>query len=77
MSVDLVRIVDSIHRDKNIAKEILFEGIQSAMATAARKHYPDAEDIQVTIDADSGALSAVSRCEGGRGANWVEIVAQT
>ena len=31
MSVDLVRIVDSIHRDKNIPKEILFEGIQSAL----------------------------------------------
>jgi 6-phosphogluconolactonase len=29
------------------------------------------------IDADSGALSAVSRCAGGLGANWVEIVVQT
>ncbi|WP_028225688.1 lactonase family protein [Paraburkholderia ferrariae] len=27
-----------------------------------------------SIDARSGALSPVSRCEGGRGANWVEIV---
>lgn len=26
------------------------------------------------IDVDSGALSLLSRCEGGRGANWVEIV---
>ena len=42
MSVDLVRIVDSIHRDKNISKDILFEGIQSALTTAARKHYPEA-----------------------------------
>jgi len=29
------------------------------------------------IDAASGALSAVSRCAGGLGANWVEIVVQT
>lgn len=29
------------------------------------------------IDADSGALSLLSRCEGGRGANWVEIVARS
>ena len=50
MSVDLVRIVDSIHRDKNIPKEVLFEGIQTALATAAKKHYPDAEEILVTID---------------------------
>jgi 6-phosphogluconolactonase len=28
------------------------------------------------IDADSGELSLLSRCEGGRGANWIEIVEQ-
>src|SRR3954471_7129982 len=58
MSVDLVRIVDSIHRDKNISKDILFEGIQSALATAARKHYPDAAEIDVRLDTDSGAIEA-------------------
>ena len=58
MSVDLVRIVDSIHRDKNISKDILFEGIQSALTTAARKHYPEAAEIEVRIDPDSGAIDA-------------------
>jgi N utilization substance protein A len=58
MSVDLVRIVDSIHRDKNISKDILFEGIQSALTTAARKHYPEAGEIDVRIDPDSGAIDA-------------------
>src|SRR5437588_5086167 len=58
MSVDLVRIVDSIHRDKNISKDILFEGIQSALQTAAKKHYPDAEEITVTIDPETGAIEA-------------------
>jgi N utilization substance protein A len=58
MSVDLVRIVDSIHRDKNIAKDILFDGIQSALTTAARKHYPEAAEIDVRIDPDSGAIEA-------------------
>ncbi len=28
-----------------------------------------------SIDAESGALTLVSRCPGGRGANWVEIIA--
>ncbi len=58
MSVDLVRIVDSIHREKNISKDILFEGIQSALTTAARKHYPEAAEIEVRIDPDSGAIDA-------------------
>src|SRR5581483_11222002 len=59
MSVDLVRIVDSIHRDKNISKDILFEGIQSALATAAKKHYPDAAEIIVNIDPESGNIEAM------------------
>ena len=58
MSVDLVRIVDSIHRDKNIPKDILFDGIQSALTTAARKHYPEAADIEVHIDRETGAIDA-------------------
>src|SRR5271166_3148882 len=58
MSVDLVRIVDSIHRDKNIPKDILFDGIQSALTTAARKHYPEAADIEVHIDHETGAIDA-------------------
>jgi N utilization substance protein A len=58
MSVDLVRIVDSIHRDKNIPKDILFEGIQSALATAARKHYPDAAEIEVIINRETGDIDA-------------------
>ena len=59
MSVDLVRIVDSIHREKNIAKEIVFEGIEAALVTAAKKHYPDAEEIVVSIDRESGDIDAV------------------
>ena len=58
MSVDLVRIVDSIHRDKNIAKNILFEGIQSALQTAAKKHYPEANEINVVIDPETGQIEA-------------------
>ncbi len=60
MSLDLVRIVDSIHRDKNIPKEILFEGIESALATAARKHYPEAQEIQVKIDPETGKPNVVT-----------------
>jgi len=60
MSVDLVRIVDSIHRDKNIPKDVLFEGIESALATAAKKHYPNADEIVVSIDQDTGKISTIT-----------------
>lgn len=54
MSVDWVRIIDGIHREKNIPKEVLIEAIQSALTTAAKKHFPDAEDVQAVVDAESG-----------------------
>jgi len=60
MSVDLVRIVDSIHRDKNIPTEVLFESIESALATAAKKHYPDAEEILVAVDRVTGKTSTTA-----------------
>jgi len=77
MSVDLVRIVDSIHRDKNIPKEVLFEGIESALATAAKKHYPDAEEIQVSIDPESGQTRITKDGKVVEPPNFGRIAAQT
>ncbi len=77
MSVDLVRIIDSIHRDKNIPKEVLFEGIESALATAAKKHYPDAEEISVSIDPDSGKTRVTKDGESIEPPDFGRIAAQT
>ena len=54
---ELLRIVDTIHRDKNIDKEIVFEGIEAAYISAAKKHYGEEADIQVKIDRRSGAIA--------------------
>ena len=77
MSVDLVRIVDSIHRDKNIPKDVLFEGIESALATAAKKHYPDAEEILVTIDPETGKISTTTDGKSVVPPDFGRIAAQT
>lgn len=77
MSVDLVRIVDSIHRDKNIPKEVLFEGIQSALATAAKKHYPLAEEIEVVIDPETGKITTSADGQAVEPPDFGRIAAQT
>jgi transcription termination/antitermination protein NusA len=77
MSVDLVRIVDSIHRDKNIPKDVLFEGIESALATAAKKHYPDAEEITVKIDPESGKIVTTTDGKAVTPPDFGRIAAQT
>jgi N utilization substance protein A len=54
---ELLRIVDTIHRDKNIAKEIVFEGIEAALVSAAKKHYGEDAEVVVAIDRTNGSIS--------------------
>lgn len=58
MNTDLLRLVDSIARDKNIEKEAVFADLEAAMASAARKAFAMAEDVAVTIERGSGQISA-------------------
>jgi N utilization substance protein A len=55
---EVLRIVDAIHRDKNIDKEIVFEGIEAALVSAAKKHYGEEANITVKIDREDGSISA-------------------
>jgi len=59
---EVLRIVDAIHRDKNIEKEVVFEGIEAALVSAAKKHYGEEADIVVQIDRENGEISGV--CDG-------------
>ncbi len=56
MNQDLLRIVDSIARDKNIEKESIFADIEASLLSAARKFYGEAEDVLCTIDRVSGDI---------------------
>ncbi len=59
---DLLRLVDSISRDKNIDKDQLFADLEAAMASAIRRTYGQVEDVTVTIDRMTGGIAA--ECEG-------------
>ena len=51
---EVLRVVDAIHRDKNIEKEIVFEGIEQAILSAARKHFGEESVVVVDIDRENG-----------------------
>ncbi|HEY1066841.1 MAG TPA: transcription termination factor NusA [Pirellulales bacterium] len=55
---ELLRLVDAIHRDRNIEKEIVFEGIEAAFVTAAKKYYGESEEIDVKISRTDGQITA-------------------
>jgi len=55
---ELLRVVEMIHRDKNIEKAIVFDGIEQAILSAARKHFGEEADVVVQIDRETGDVSA-------------------
>ena len=59
---EVLRIVDAIHRDKNIDPEIVFQAIESAMVSAAKKNYGEESDITIVIDRVDGSMQAT--CDG-------------
>ena len=74
---ELLRLVDSLHRNKEIDEETIFQAIERALESAARKHFGQVEEIKITIDRETGEVTAV------RGAERIEpemlgrIAAQT
>lgn len=59
-ATEVLRIVDSLHREKNIDKEVVFVAIESALVSAARKHFGEEADIEFIIERDSGQIAG--RC---------------
>ena len=53
---DLLRIVDSLHREKSIDKELVFRAIESALVTAAKKHYGEEAEVDFVIDREKGGI---------------------
>ncbi len=69
MNSETVRLIDSIARDRNIDRELLFTDLEQAMVSAARKHFNslDAEEFGCEIDRFNGEISIWRNLdEGGR-----------
>ncbi|MDA7980595.1 MAG: transcription termination factor NusA [Pirellulales bacterium] len=55
---EMLRIVDALHREKNIDKETVFDSIETALVSALRKYYGDESQIVVNIDRPTGVTTA-------------------
>ncbi len=54
---EILRIVDAIHRDKNIDKEIVFQAIEAALVTALSRQYGETSVITIEIDRENGSVT--------------------
>ncbi len=55
---ELLRFIDSIHREKGISKELLFDSIEQALLTASRKRFGPHGELNVKINRFSGDIEA-------------------
>ena len=58
MSQELLRLVDGLARDKNIDREVVLDDLEAATLSAIRKANPGTDDIAVTINRDTGDITA-------------------
>lgn len=60
MNEELIRLIENIHQEKGVDKEAIFQGIESALALAAKKYYRQKELPEVKIDRTTGTITASS-----------------
>src|SRR3989338_1934675 len=63
MSREILLLVDALSREKSVDKEIVFESLESALASATRKRFPDEADVRVSIDRNTGEYESFRRWE--------------
>ena len=61
MSREILLLVDALAREKNVAKDIVFAALESALASATKKRINDSADVRVAIDRDTGDYEAFRR----------------
>ncbi|WP_438765935.1 transcription termination factor NusA [Kushneria sp. TE3] len=62
MSKDILLVVDAISNEKGVPRDIIFEAVEAALASASRKRYEGKDvDIRVHIDRNSGDYDTFRR----------------
>ncbi|RCS59321.1 transcription termination factor NusA [Parvibium lacunae] len=61
MSREILLLVDALAREKNVNKEVVFGAVESAIASAMKKRFPEGADVRVSINQDNGEHEAFRR----------------
>lgn len=63
MNKEILYVVDAVSNEKAVEKEIIFEAIEAALATASRKKQGKDVEVRVSIDRETGAYDTFRRWE--------------
>ena len=61
MSKEILLVVESVSNEKGVPESIIFEALESALATATKKRYSEESDIRVSIDRETGDYDTFRR----------------
>ncbi|MDN3522650.1 transcription termination factor NusA [Halomonas ramblicola] len=64
MSKEILAVVDAISNEKGVPREVIFEAVEAALASASRKRFEDEEaSVRVRIDRSTGDYETFRRWE--------------
>lgn len=63
MSKEILLVAEAVSNEKGVSKEIIFQAIEQALATATKKRYDEDSDITVIIDRNTGDYETFRRWE--------------
>ncbi len=61
MSREVLLLVDALAHEKNVARDVVFAALETALASATKKRFKEETDVRVTIDRLSGEYEAFRR----------------
>ena len=54
MSKEILLVVEGVSHEKGVPKEVIFDAIEVALATATKKRYDEDSEFRVSIDRETG-----------------------
>ncbi len=61
MNKEILLVVEAVSNEKEVPKDVIFEAIEVALATATKKRYEEEADIRVVIDRETGDYETFQR----------------
>jgi len=61
MNKEILMVVDAVSNEKGVEKEIIFEALEAALASATRKRHGEGIDVRVAIDRKTGDYDTFRR----------------
>jgi N utilization substance protein A len=61
MSKEILMVVDAVSNEKNVEKDVIFEAIEAALASATKRKHGEDIEVRVAIDRDTGEYDTFRR----------------